>query len=142
MGRTLMGIVAGLVVMFLVIAGMEALGHLLHPPPPGLDPLDPARQAGFEQYIQSMPLLPKLVLVLAWVAGAFAGGWTAARLAGHPRVAATAVALAVTSGVVAMIVAVPHPSWLAAAGLILPVPAALLAARLARPASRPPQTPA
>lgn len=135
MGRTLLGIVAGLVVMFVVIAGIEALGHLLHPPPPGLDAMDPARQAEFEQYIQSMPLLPKLTLVLAWVAGAFAGGWTAARIAVHPRIAAAVVALVVIAGVVGMIVAVPHPSWLAAAGLILPLPAALLAARLARPAA-------
>lgn len=137
MGRTLLGIVAGLVVMFIVIAGIEALGHLIHPPPSGLDPMDPTRQAEFEQYIQSMPLLPKLMLALAWVSGAFAGGWTAARLAVHPRVAALVVALAVTSGVVGMIVAVPHPSWLAAAGLILPLPAALLATRLARPVVKP-----
>jgi hypothetical protein len=137
MGRTILGVLAGLVAMFLVIMGIEAVGHWFYPPPAGLDPMNPAHEAAFAQFVTRMPLNAKLMLALAWTMGAFGGGFVAAKIARHPRAAALLIALVVMSGVVGMILAVPHPSWLTAAGLLLPIPAALLAARIARPRSAP-----
>lgn len=130
--RTILGVLAGVVLMFVVIMGIEALGHVVYPPPAGLDPMDPAHEAAFAQFVATLPFAAKAILAVAWTMGAFAGGFVAARIARHPRGAAVLVALLVMSGVVAMVIRVPHPSWLAAAGLLLPIPAALLAARLAR----------
>lgn len=130
MGRTILGMLVGVVVMFVTIMGIEALGHLAYPPPPGLDPMNPEHEAAFAQFVSEMPFMAKAMLALAWVAGAFVGGLAAARVALHQNAAAIFVALVVMSGVVGMILKVPHPSWLAAAGLLLPSPAALLAARL------------
>ena len=72
------------------------------------------------------------MLVVAWIAGAFTGGLTAAKLSHrHKRGAAIAVALLVMAGVCGMIYLVPdHPVWVSALGLILPIPAALLAVRV------------
>lgn len=130
MGRTILGMLAGVVVMFLAIMGIEALGHVFYPPPPGLDPMNAEHEAAFAQFVLSMPFMAKAMLALAWVAGAFVGGLVAAKIARHQNAAAIFVALVVMSGVVAMIVKVPHPTWLSMAGLLLPIPAALLAARL------------
>jgi len=130
--RTILGVLAGVATMFVVIMGIEAVGHMAYPPPPGLDPMNPAHEAAFAQFVQAMPWPAKALLALAWTLGALAGGWVAARIARHPRGAAVVIALLVMSGVVAMIIRAPHPSWLAAAGLLLPIPAALLGARLAR----------
>lgn len=130
MGRTILGMLAGVVVMFVTVMGIEALGHLAYPPPPGLDPMNPEHEAAFAQFVAQMPFMAKAMLALAWTAGAFLGGLAAAKIARHQNAAAIFVALVVMSGVVAMIVKVPHPGWLAAAGLLLPIPAALLAARL------------
>lgn len=130
MGRTILGMLAGVVVMFLAIMGIEALGHVFYPPPPGLDPMNPEHEAAFAQFVLAMPFMAKAMLALAWVAGAFVGGLVAAKIARHQNAAAIFVALVVMSGVVAMIVKVPHPIWLSVAGLLLPIPAALLAARL------------
>lgn len=130
MGRTILGMLAGVVVMFVTIMGIEALGHLAYPPPPGLDPLNPEHEAAFAKFMLQMPFMAKAMLALAWAAGAFVGGLVAAKIARHQNAAALFVALVVMSGVVGMIVRVPHPTWLAAAGLLLPIPAALLAARL------------
>lgn len=130
MGRTILGMLAGIVAMVLVIIGVEALGHMIHPPPPGLDPLNPAHEAAFAAFVAQMPFAAKAMLALAWTSGAFVGGLVAAKIARHQRAAALLVALVVMSGVVGMVVAVPHPSWLVAAGLLLPIPAALLAAHL------------
>ena len=131
--RTILGVLAGVLAMFAVIMAIEAVGHMIYPPPAGIDPMDPAHEAAFAQFVATMPFAAKAMLALAWTLGAFAGGFVAAKIARHPRGAAVLIALLVMSGVVGMILRMPHPSWLAAAGLLLPIPAALLAARLARP---------
>lgn len=135
--RTILGLIAGLVVMFVVIMGTEYLGHQIYPPPPGLDPTNPAHEQAFLQFIATMPFGAKAILVSAWTLGAFAGGFVAAKIARHPRVVAVILALVVMSGVVAMLLKFPHPSWVSALGLLLPIPAALFAARLAKPQAIP-----
>ena len=136
--RTILGVLAGVAAMFVVIMAIEAVGHVIHPPPPGMDPMNPAHEAAFAQFVATMPFAAKAMLAAAWTLGAFAGGFVAARIARHPRGAAVLVALLVVSGVVAMALRLAHPTWLTAAGLLLPIPAALLAARLARHRPPPP----
>lgn len=130
MGRTLLGILLGAIVMWLTIFGLEFLGHALFPPPAGLDPQNPEHLA---RIIAEAPLGAMAMLVLAWTAGAFTGAWTAARIARHPRTAALLIALVVMSGVIGMILMVPeHPKWISALGLLLPIPVALIAAKVAQ----------
>ena len=135
MGRTILGIVAGVVAMWVVTMALEFLGHTLFPPPAGLDPRDPAQLA---ELIPRMPVGALAMLVVAWVCGAFAGGFAAAKVARqHPRAAAVIVALVVMAGVGGMVYLVPeHPAWVSTLGLLLPIPAALLASRIARPDAR------
>ena len=130
MGRTILAVIAGLVVMWLTIFALEFAGHALFPPPPGLDPRS---QADLAAIMAQAPTGAMVMLVVAWVAGAFTGGFTAARISRkHKRGAAIAVALFVMAGVCGMIFLVPdHPVWVSALGLILPIPAALLATRFA-----------
>lgn len=131
MGRTILGGLAGLVVAVATIMLVEFASHQVYPPPAGLDPRDTADMA---RLIGMLPTGALLLVVLAWVIGAFDGGWVAARIARdrRPRVAALAPALMVMAGVVGMMVAMPaHPTWMAVAGLLLPVPAALAGAALA-----------
>ena len=126
--RTIAGVLAGLFVMFCVIMGIEYAGHQVFPPPPGLDPMNPQHLSAI---MATQPFLAKAIVVLAWVCGAFAGGWVAARISRTwPRTAAVLIALLVMSGVVGMMFQLPdHPMWMAVLGLLLPIPAALLAAR-------------
>jgi hypothetical protein len=131
MGRTILGAVAGLVVAFVTIMLVEMAGHVVYPPPPGIDPGNTADMA---RLIGMLPPGALLFVVAAWAIGAFDGGFVAALIAGgnRPRIAALVPALMVVAGVVAMIVAMPaHPLWMSVAGLLLPVPAALAGAWLA-----------
>jgi hypothetical protein len=98
--------------------------------------------ADLEKILAASPLAALAMVVLAWLSGAFAGGWVAARIAKHPRVAAVLVALGVMAGVAGMIAMMPnHPLWMSVLGILLPIPAALVAARLAkRRNTRPPTT--
>lgn len=128
----LLGLVAGLATMFVVIAGIEYLGHAVYPPPPGLNPM---RSEDLAAILAAQPVAANLFVVAAWVLGAFTGGYVAARVSrAWPRTAAIVVALLVLGGVAGMIATVPgHPAWMAVLGILLPVPAALLGALLARP---------
>ena len=132
MGRALLGALAGLATMFVVIMGIEYVGHMVYPPPPGLNPMV---TEDLSAIMASQPAAAKAFVVVAWVVGAFAGGWVAAKISRtYPRAAAVIVALMVVAGVVGMILQLPgHPRWMAALGLLLPIPAALLGARLAGP---------
>lgn len=129
--RALLGVLAGLAAMCVVTTAIEYVAHQMFPPPPGLDPRNPADLA---TVLASQPVAGLAMVVLAWVCGAFAGGWLAARISSvWPRAAAIIIALVVMSGVVGMIVQLPaHPTWMSVLGLLLPIPAALLAALLAR----------
>lgn len=137
MGRTILAVLAGAVVMWLTVFVLEFAGHALYPPPLELDPKDPTQ---LRQVVAQMPFGALAMLVLAWVAGAFTGGYTAAKVSRkHKRGAAIAVAVLVMLGVAGMVYLVPdHPTWVVALGLLLPIPTALLAARVASPASRSP----
>ena len=138
MGRAILGVLAGLATMFVVIMGIEYVGHMVYPPPPGLNPMV---TEDLSAIMAVQPVAAKAFVVVAWVVGAFAGGWVAAKISrSYPRAAAVIVALMVVLGVVGMILQLPgHPRWMAALGLLLPIPAALLGARLAGPrvAARP-----
>lgn len=130
MGRTILGMLVGVVLAIAVIAAVEMLGHRFWPPPVGLDPTDPANEAAFAAFIAALPFAAKLTVLIAWLLGTFIGALAAAKIARHQTAAALLVALVVLSGVVGMIMKVPHPTWLSVAGLLLPIPIALLAVRL------------
>jgi hypothetical protein len=125
MGRTILAVIAGAVVMWLTIFALEFMGHALFPPPPGLNP---QTQADLAAIMAQAPAGAMVMLVIAWIAGAFTGGLTAAKISlKHKRGAAIAVALLVMAGVAGMIWLIPdHPVWVSALGLLLPIPAALL----------------
>lgn len=128
--RSLLGALLGVVVAMLTITAVEFLGHLAYPPPPGLNPTDPA---DMERILGLLPVGAKWFIVAAWTCGAFLGGLAAALLARHRRLAALVPALLVMAGVVMVSLQMPgHPRWMAVAGLLLPIPAALLGATLAR----------
>ena len=75
--RTILGIVAGVVVAFVVLMGLEMAGHAAMPPPAGLDPADPE---DLKQMVASASTAAKAWVVFAWFAAAVAGGWLARRL--------------------------------------------------------------
>lgn len=132
MGRTILGVLAGVVVAWLVIVLCQFGSTALHPPPPGIDLRDPTQLAAF---IEAAPLGAMLLVLAGYALGALLGGWTAARMARHKRVAALLIGALVLAGVIANFALIPHPLWMAVTGVLLPLPAAWLGARLgpARP---------
>lgn len=124
--KTALGVVAGVVIAFLCIFAIEAVSHLIFPPPPGTDLTDPAQVA---RLMEVMPTAALVMVVVAWFAGALAGAWVANAVAKH-ALAGWIVALLVIAGGVATMVMIPHPAWMWAAGIALPLIAGWLAQRL------------
>jgi len=132
MGRTIAGVVVGVVVAWLTIMLAEFASAPLHPMPAGFDMHDPASVAAF---VATLPVAALLLVLAGWVLGALVGSHVAARIARKP-LPALAVGMVIVVGVIANAVMIPHPTWMTIAGVLLPVPAAWLGARLAmRPAS-------
>lgn len=122
MGRTLLAVVLGIVAAGLVVAGIEAIGHALSPPPPGIDPSDPA---AMKSLIANLPQSALVIVVLAWALGSIAGGFVAAKVSRlHKRGASLAVGIAMVLLIAVNFVAIPHPAWMMVCGVLLPVPLA------------------
>ena len=130
MGRTILGILAGMVTAWLLIMVCQFASGLLYPPPPGMDLRQPEQLAAF---IAQAPVAALVLVVVSGVLGAFIGGWVAAKVAReHPLFAALMIGVLVLAGVVANNTMIPHPLWMTVLGVLLPLPAAWLGARMAR----------
>jgi len=125
MGRTILGILAGLVAAWVTMSLCEFASIALHRPPAGADLRDPQALAA---HIAAAPMSAMLVVLVGWTLGAFIGGWIAARIARHPVAAALVIGILMVLGVVANSMLIPHPRWMTIAGVLLPIPAARLAA--------------
>lgn len=133
--RTAVGVVAGIVVAWLVITLSQLLSAALYPPPPGTDLTDPAALADF---INTAPVTAMACVIAGYALAALSGGWVAARISRrHPRLAALIVGALVLLGVVLNYTMIPHPTWMLVSGVLLPVPMAWLGTGLARPGRTP-----
>lgn len=116
MGRAILAIVAGCVLSVLVVAGLDALGHQVYPPPAGVDLRDPA---AIRTVTAQMPAGAFVIVVSGWILGAGLGAWLATRLSGTgkawPGGAVGGVTLAATG---INLFTIAHPVWVVIAALI------------------------
>jgi hypothetical protein len=119
-------VIVGVVVAMCVIAGVEAIGHAIFPPPPGVDLAraeDQARMMGV------IPLEAKIAVVVAWFLGSLAGACAAIAIA---RRVLPAWVVGVAIGALGLWTTqlFPHPDWMLASAVVLPLVAVLVAKRL------------
>jgi hypothetical protein len=115
MGRAILAVVVGCVVSVLFTFGMDAISHLVYPPPTELNVRDPAVMRAL---IEQMPTGAFIIVVAGWILGAGFGAWFATRLSGGrvwPGGAVGGVTLAAT-GINLFMIA--HPIWVVTAALI------------------------
>lgn len=113
--RRVGGTLAGVAVAGLCISAVEFAGHRLAPSGEGVTPTN-------------APVGALLAVVLAWLVGAVAGGWVAARIS-RWHAAPWIIAAVVILGVVMNAAMLPHPWWMVGAGILLPIVAAWLTSR-------------
>jgi hypothetical protein len=126
--KIVLGVVAGIVVAFLCVAGIETIGHLAYPPPPGTNLTDPAQVA---RIMDNVPAAALAFVAAAWFVGALAGSWTANVVARRALAGWIVIVLVIAGGVATMMM-IPHPAWMWAMGIALPLIAGWLAQKLAK----------
>ncbi|WP_114520104.1 hypothetical protein [Altererythrobacter sp. ZODW24] len=124
--RRIVGVLAGIVVGFIVVAVVESIGHTVFPPPADLDLSKPDDLA---RLMKAIPLAAKIAVVVAWFLGAFAGAATAMWVAKEALPGWIVTALLIAAGLWTTQL-FPHPVWMVVAAIALPVLAALFAKRL------------
>jgi hypothetical protein len=126
--RLVLGVLAGAVVAVALVAGLEMLGHLLFPPPPGLDVSDPEQLAAM---MAQVPLPAKVWVVAAWTLATMGGGVTAALISRRGWTAWVIAAL-VAAAAVATLFMIPHPLWMQIGAVAGPLAGGWLAGVVAK----------
>lgn len=124
--RLILGLVAGVIVAGIVVALVEGAGHMIWPPPEGLDPTNPEDAA---QIMLVIPTAAKVAVVIAWFLGALAGAWVAIAISKNVLTGWMVGLLMIVGGIVTTQM-FPHPLWMVISAVVLPLLGVLLAKEL------------
>lgn len=121
--RRIVAVLAGVIVAGMVVALVEGLGHMIYPPPTGLDISKPEDQA---RLMEVIPPGAKIAVVVAWFVGSFAGAAVAMLIGKHAFPGGVVAGLMVVASF-ATTQMFPHPLWMMVGAVLLPLLAAFLA---------------
>ena len=124
--KNIVAAIVGIIVAVLVVGLVEMAGHMLFPPPEGLDVTKPEDQA---RLMEVIPLGAKVAVMVAWFVGAFAGVFTARRIGATSWPSWLVTALMIAASVYTTTL-FPHPVWMTAGAVLLPLAALMLAGRM------------
>jgi hypothetical protein len=122
--KNILSVVAGIMVAFMLIAGIEMLSHQIYSLPKNIDPNDKELMKNF---MSEIPIGALIMILVAYMVGAFGGGIITGLMASEKR-----TQMGITTGVVLLILGIsnllmiPHPIWFSIASILLYVPAAYL----------------
>ncbi len=106
--RTILGIIAGIIVGVFVVALVEGIGHMIWPPPEG-DLKDPEY---LKSIMHEIPFASKMSVIVAWGLGVFVGGVVARLVSRRYKSAAWVVAAFILGAGVWTMTQIPHPLWM------------------------------
>ncbi len=128
MWRKIGGVVAGLMIAFVIVECAEALVHALYPFPRGMNEHD---MNDIRKFVSTLPLLALLLVLTGWLVGTFAGTYAAARI-GRGKVPGLILgAMLLAAGIVNSVI-IPQPIWFSAASFVIYVVMTVAGTGLAR----------
>jgi hypothetical protein len=117
--RSIMAVVGGTFVAFIVVMVLEMVEMKIYPPPPGLD--------------MKIPAGALILVLVSEVTGAFVGGCLAAFIARRaPAMHALIIGGLVMLAAIGNMLSIPHPVWFWVIALILFLPASYVGGLLGR----------
>ena len=109
--RNVIAVIIGLFAGMALNMGILEINYLAYPIPEGLDINNPAQ---LQDYLDTLPALAFLVVMVAHLAQSFGGGWVAARLgSSRPMLLAMIVGTVSLAGGAGMMTMVKGPGWMA-----------------------------
>ncbi len=129
MGRSIIGVIVGILAGVLVISLMQWLGHMVYPTPEGADMKDPSVVA---EYIKTAPAGAISSVLLGYLFGSMTAGFVSTKVAkvNHTKLGLIC-GIFMLLAVIMVLLSIPHPMWFMIACLLLIVPKALLGAKFA-----------
>jgi predicted neutral ceramidase superfamily lipid hydrolase len=126
--RTVLGIIAGVVIAFILIYCVEMI-NTFYIQPPGEDLTD----AQWEDYFENLPASAFIVVLFAHGIGTALGAFIAQSIAKSiPLTPAAIVGFIVLVGAIVNLFAYTHPIWFIIVDLLIILPIALLGGRFAK----------
>lgn len=116
-----MAVLSGMVTGFVAISLVEALGHLVYPPSPGVVTNDPQVMS---ELMQTMPVGALLFIALAHFCAGIFGNVVVLMVSRRKKIPAVIYSMLLLAGTVSLFMMLPHPAWFIAvdlAGVILAV---------------------
>ena len=130
--RTVLAVVAGMALAFVLVVAVELFSAVVHPFPPGLDPNAPG---SIPEHVRRYPGWILAVCGLMWGATAAAASWVASRIGG--RLAGAIVTLLLASALAFNLSMLPYVMWFKIAMPAAFFVACLLGIRYGGPAPAP-----
>jgi len=122
MGKTILGVLLGLLAGFVVVAGIEYLGHSLFPLP---EKMDMTNMANVELYLEKIPFGALLMVILAHFFGSASAIFTALKVS-KKNLAAYIVGVLFFAATVANLFIIPHPTWFTVSDVVAIIIAMIL----------------
>jgi hypothetical protein len=128
MGRTILGVAAGILVAFATVFAIDLAGHQVYPLPGDLNIHDPEAVGVF---IQSAPAGALAFVLIAWFVGALDGGVAAAAISRRAWTVWPVAAIVAMGGTVNVLL-IPHPALLQIGAVAAPLLGGFAASLAAR----------
>lgn len=133
MGRKILGLIAGILVAFVSLWLIDAIGHIFYPIPADLDQND---MAAWAEFVKAMPLGALLFVLAGWFIATLVGGWLACFIVKvKPMLFAGIVGGLMLIVNIISLVMIPHPLWFSITAVIGILLATYLAAKAGTPKS-------
>jgi hypothetical protein len=127
--RSIVSVLAGILVGFIVVAGVEFANAALFPLPAGLDLED---TAAVKQALAHAPVASLILVIVGWCLSALLGAWVAARIAHASKVLhGMIVGIFLLGAAITDLLEFPHPLWFWICGLLIFLPASYIGSGLA-----------
>ncbi len=129
MVRNVLGLLTGLVVGFIVTAGIQSLNYRLAPLPPGIDLNN---HEAMKEYIKELPNVSFIVVIISHILGTGAASFMACKIADNKfsMIALVLGAFFLIMGIINLLT-ISHPVWFSALDCLVYIPAAFLGKKLA-----------
>ncbi len=115
MRRNALAYIAGILTAFIMVGLVEALGHLVYPPPSNFDFGD---EQALADLVASLPVGAILFVAAAWSIGAFTGSLVAGRIGTlKPIYFSSVVTGLILAGGITQLMIIAHPTWFAIVSL-------------------------
>lgn len=113
--RSVLAVIAGMIVASAVIFGLEFLGSILFPLPEGADPTN---TEWLKENMDSIPTGSMIMVALAHVIGIILGMIVAALIAKITMIPSYIVGILLLVGTIINLIMIPHPFWFSVTDLV------------------------